>query len=81
MFNRGGYWTYEVTGVEGHDNLLFHKGNTEADSEGCVLVAEAYDPIGGIPGISSSANGFGEFMARCGEVPEFDLLVSDWRTG
>ena len=30
--------TFEITGVVGHSNLLFHKGNTDKDSEGCVLV-------------------------------------------
>lgn len=30
--------TYEITGVPGHSNLLFHWGNFDQDSEGCVLV-------------------------------------------
>lgn len=30
--------TFEITGISGHTNLLFHLGNTENDSEGCVLL-------------------------------------------
>lgn len=32
------FTTYEITGVEGHTNILFHVGNTKDDSRGCVLV-------------------------------------------
>src|ERR1044072_613453 len=30
--------TFEVTGVEGHTDLLFHSGNRNADSAGCILL-------------------------------------------
>ncbi len=30
--------TFKITGVVGHDNILFHAGNFNKDSEGCVLV-------------------------------------------
>jgi hypothetical protein len=33
-----GFQTFEVTGVIGHSGILFHKGNLEKDSEGCLLV-------------------------------------------
>ena len=32
--------TFEITGVTGHVNLLFHWGNYDKDSEGCILVGE-----------------------------------------
>jgi hypothetical protein len=32
--------TFEITGVLGHSDILFHKGNYNADSEGCVLLGE-----------------------------------------
>ncbi len=34
--------TFEITGVPGHTNILFHPGNTQADSEGCVLVGRDF---------------------------------------
>jgi hypothetical protein len=30
--------TFEVTNVPGHTGVLFHPGNTESDSEGCLLL-------------------------------------------
>lgn len=33
-----GFETFEIAGVPGHSNILFHCGNTESDSEGCVLL-------------------------------------------
>lgn len=30
--------TFEVTNVPGHTGILFHKGNYNSDSEGCILL-------------------------------------------
>lgn len=38
LTSSGPFETYEVTGVAGHTGLLFHWGNANKDSEGCVLV-------------------------------------------
>lgn len=40
--------TFEITGVAGHSDLLFHWGNWNKDSEGCILMGE---------GIAQSAQG------------------------
>ncbi len=32
--------TFEVTGVVGHSGILFHRGNFNEDSEGCLLTGE-----------------------------------------
>ena len=32
------FTTFEITGVAGHTGLLFHPGNYDLDSEGCVLL-------------------------------------------
>ncbi len=76
-FQRGAYRTFEVL-VEGHSRLLFHRGNLEADADGCVLVAESFDLLRGQPGILSSSNGFAEFMRRAGSHA-FDLDVVEVR--
>lgn len=34
------FTTFEVLGVPGHTNLLFHVGNYNFDSDGCILVGE-----------------------------------------
>jgi hypothetical protein len=74
-YNKGGYDTFEIT-VPGHSRILFHKGNTELHSEGCVLVAESFATFGDKPGVAMSAEGFNEFMKRVGEVDSFTLEVS-----
>ena len=33
--------TFEVTGVVGHSGILFHYGNYNSDSDGCILVGES----------------------------------------
>lgn len=76
FYYKGGYSTYEIM-VPGHSRLLFHKGNIEAHSEGCVLVGESFASIAGTPGIASSAVGFAEFYERARALPGFDLDVRD----
>jgi len=77
FFHRGGYSTFEVH-VPGHSRLLFHRGNTEKDSEGCILVAESFGELGAEPAILESVMGFAEFMRRASSVgTEFQLVVTE----
>lgn len=74
-YNKGNYDTFEIT-VPGHNQILFHKGNVELHSEGCVLVAESFAVLGDKPGVAMSAEGFWEFMKRATGVDSFTLEVS-----
>ncbi len=70
FYHKGGYWTWEIL-VPGHTLLLFHKGNMELHSEGCVLVAERFEdfrrPDGSLtPGIADSAAGLADLMSKAG---------------
>lgn len=56
-YHKGGYETFEIE-VPGHDRVLFHIGNWESNSEGCVLIAEGFNG----QGVSDSKGGFAEFM-------------------
>jgi hypothetical protein len=70
--------TFEVTGIEGHSGLLFHPGNYNKDSEGCILVGTVvttYDSKGDKM-ITGSRDKFQEFMKRLDGVNEFQLKVS-----
>lgn len=40
LYHKYGYPTYEVTGVSGRSRILFHPGNTEEDTAGCILPGE-----------------------------------------
>jgi len=75
VYLKGGYDTYEIE-VPGHSRLLFHRGNTELHSAGCVLVGESYATFAGQPGIAASEAGFVEFMNRAGNRSEFQLRVT-----
>lgn len=70
--------TFEVTGVTGHEGLLFHWGNFNKDSEGCILVGLR---IGSNPSgsemILQSREAFKAFMEFQAEVSTFQLMVVD----
>jgi hypothetical protein len=68
------FTTFEVTGVPGHWGILFHCGNKNADSQGCILVGDTFDSNGeGM--ILGSRNAFKRFMEYVGNTKEFTLHV------
>jgi hypothetical protein len=62
---------YEVTGIEGHTGILFHKGNYNRDSNGCILLGTSV----GNGFISRSQAAFDKFMQLQNGKP-FILIVS-----
>ncbi len=67
--------TFEVTGVNGHSGILFHKGNTQADSEGCILVGDYYGHDGEQMAVFNSKVAFTELMKTLEGVATFTLEV------
>lgn len=70
--------TFEVTGVAGHAGILFHKGNTEKDSEGCILVGDRYKDKYEILG---SRSAFEDLQNEWNGINEFSLVVTDETKG
>lgn len=70
--------TFEVNGVKGHDNILFHVGNYNKDSEGCILMgqARALTPAKDYM-ITGSKYTFTKFMESLKGVDKFTLIVID----
>jgi Family of unknown function (DUF5675) len=69
--------TFEVMDVPGRSHILFHKGNTVEDTEGCILVAEEFSGTFEAPMVVSSERGFLEFKRLLDGHAEFTLLIAD----
>lgn len=67
--------TFEVTEVSGRSAILFHKGNINDDTHGCILIGEQFEIVKGVPGIVSSAKGFDEFLAVTKNFEKFILEI------
>lgn len=63
--------TFEITGVAGHTNLLFHWGNYNSDSEGCVLLGQSR--VGDM--VATSKVTFAKFMQQMDGINQFQLTV------
>lgn len=74
-YHKGGYETFEII-VEGHNRVLFHRGNKETDSLGCVIVAESFGELAGLTAVIDSMKGFTEFMDLTRGFSEFEMEVS-----
>ena len=69
--------TFEILDVEGRTHILFHKGNSERNTQGCVLIAEEFGILNGKAAVLASGRGFTEFMSILKEVDEFELIIED----
>lgn len=67
--------TFEVTGVKDRSGILFHKGNYQTDSKGCILLGSGYAEINGQLAISGSGDAFKKFMEYLKDEHEFELLI------
>jgi len=77
--------TYQVMNVPGRTSILIHSGNTEADTEGCILVGKEYgiletkdDDSGQTEkqlAVLRSKEAFAEFMNIVGDKETFALHV------
>lgn len=68
--------TFEVKEVPGRTHILFHKGNLEEDSHGCILVGEQFEFWSdGRPSILASKHGFEEFLNIFRHDNDFELEI------
>jgi Family of unknown function (DUF5675) len=63
--------TFEVTGIPHHSGIIFHQGNAESDSAGCILLGE--DRIGDL--LIHSQAALGEFLEYQEGCDSFTLTV------
>lgn len=70
--------TFEITNVAGRSYILFHTGNIDDDSHGCVILGESFNVWGdGSCSVASSRIAFTEFMQFLSEVDSFTLFIED----
>ena len=69
--------TFEVCDVPGRSYILFHIGNIEDDSHGCILVGEMYEKLKGKIAVLASGKGYKEFKQRTHFLVEFELEIKD----
>lgn len=67
--------TFEITGIEGHTDLLFHWGNYNKDSEGCILMGEAEIQVNTVDMITNSKVTWQKWMDSLVGINEFELTV------
>lgn len=71
-------YTWMVQDVVGRSDILFHAGNTWADSHGCILVAEKFAVWSdGSTSIADSRVGMAELMDLTRDLISFDLRIVD----
>ena len=61
--------TFEICDVPNRGHILFHRGNYNTDTQGCVLVGTGFNPAG----ITGSKKAFSEFMNYF--VEDFELEI------
>jgi len=68
--------TFEITNVPGHTNILFHVGNFNNDSSGCILLGSNVLKADAGWSIQSSRVAFTRFMELQEGVDKFTLIVA-----
>jgi len=87
-FHRGGYPTFEVTGVPGRTLIKIHRANTEEDLQGCIGLGlnlgvlkvkdeDSHQMTHKLAALSSR-QAFSAWMASMGDADNFTLHIVDY---
>lgn len=67
--------TFMITNVPGRTNVLFHKGNTEDDTLGCILLGQTIGKLKGQRAVLNSGKSFEAFMLAMSGSQVFHLTI------
>lgn len=75
FFHRGGYPAIEICEVPGRTTILFHRGNTARDVQGCIVVGTGLGVLAGEIAVTNSVMAWQPFFQRWG-YDEFELVIT-----
>jgi hypothetical protein len=67
--------TFQVWKVPGRQNILWHKGNVDDDTHGCIIVGESFGWLSGERAVLSSGAAFKEFLDLLKAEDSFSLDI------
>lgn len=70
-------WTYLVLDVPDRSDILFHCGNTDRDTSGCILLGSCFNSEEGGEGIIGSRIAFEAFKLLLKDESSFKLQIRD----
>lgn len=69
--------TFEVADVEGRSHVVFHEGNTQIDTHGCILLGKNFGMLHGAYAIMSSVPTREQFMTQMRGLNELIINITD----
>ena len=67
--------TFQVMNVQDRNYILFHKGNIDDDTHGCIIIGEQYESLMGKTAVFASYKGFSEFIEKTKDIQSFKLII------
>lgn len=69
--------TFKVMDVPGRTQILFHAGNTLANTAGCILLGQSFGRLGHKRAILNSGKTFKNFMEVMKQIEKFRLTIHE----
>ena len=69
--------TFEIKKVPKRTHVLFHKGNVETQTMGCVILGEQFENLNGKCAVLRSGKAFDEFLHITRGIITFNLQIED----
>ena len=67
--------TWKITGVSKRSGIVFHTGNTESDTEGCILTGSVIGSLSGERAVLGSRRALNKLRDYIGTTSVFDLTI------